>query len=241
MALNYTTYVAQLQNLMAISSASGDYTSFQTFLPGAIDYAEQRIYRELDLLATRVTDSTTQVSSGNRNFTLPTTTGTFLVVEEINIISSAGQTAASGTRNPLTFTSREFIDMYAPASTSNTGPPEYAAMVSNTAVILGPAPDGPYVAEVIGTQRPTPLASTNSSTILTQMLPDLFIAASMVFATGYQRDFGSQSDTPQASASWESQYQLLKQSANIEEVRKFYRGDAWTSKQPSPVAQPPRV
>ena len=241
MALNYTTYVSQLQNLMAISSASGDYASFTTFLPGCIDYAEQRIYRELDLLATRVTDATTSVSSGNRNYTLPTTTGTFLVVEGINIISSAGATATSGTRNPLLSTSREFIDACYPSATAVTDTPEYFAMVSNTQVILGPAPDAPYIAEVVGTQRPTALSSTNTTTILTTMLPDLFMAASMVFATAFQRDFGAQSDTPQASASWESQYQTLKGSAQVEEVRKFYRSQAWTSKLPSPVATPDRV
>lgn len=239
MALNYTTYVDQLSNLMVIGSTDA---SFQTFLPGCIDYAEQRIYRELDLLATQVVDATTTVSSGIRTFTLPTTDGTFVVVDNINIITPVGTDADDGTRAPLIPISREFIDATYPSAVSNTGVPMFYAMNSNTQVILGPSPDAAYVAEVIGTQRPTPLSSSNSSTFLTAYLPDLFMAASMVFASGYMRDFGSQgADNPGMSVSWEGQYSKLFNSAATEEARKKYESEAWTSNSPTPLAKPPRV
>ena len=51
MSINYTTYVDQITNIMAVKSTT---PQFQTMLPGMIDYAEQRIYRELDLLNTVV-------------------------------------------------------------------------------------------------------------------------------------------------------------------------------------------
>lgn len=236
--LNYTTYVAQISNLMVIPSTD---TNFQTMLPGMIDYAEQRMYRELDLLATRVTDSSNSLSSGNRNFSLPTTVGTFLVVENVNIITPSSATTTTGTRVPVTFTSRDFIDNIYPSGQSATGTPLYGAMVSNTAMIFGPSPDAAYPVEVIGTQRPSALSSANSSTILTQMLPDIFVAASMIFGSGYMRDFGSQADNPQQSVSWDSQYKMLMQSANIEEIRKKYQSVAWTNQIPSPTATPDRV
>lgn len=238
MSLTYTTYVAQLSNLMVIGSTD---PNFQTFLPGCIDYAEQRIYRELDLLTTEVTDATTSVSSGNRNFNLPTSAGTFLIVDDINVISPAGALADSGTRSQLFPTSRAFIDMVYPSGQNNTGVPQFWAMDGSGTVILGPSPDAPYVAEVIGTQRPTPLSSANSSTFLTAYLPDLFMAASMVFASGYMRDFGAQgADNPGMSVSWEAQYGKLFASANAEEARKRYEGQAWTSNSDTP-AQPARV
>ena len=53
---------------------------------------------------------------------------------------------------------------------------------------------------------------------------DLLIAASMVWVTGYQRNFGAQGNDPQYASSWEGQYQIAFKSANVEELRK-----KWTS------------
>ena len=51
----------------------------------------------------------------------------------------------------------------------------------------------------------------------------------MVFASGYQKNFGSQSDDPKMAMSWEDQYQKLMASANAEELRKKWAGPGWTS------------
>jgi len=53
MSLTYTTWLAQAANLAGTSTTN---PYLVTELPGAIDYAELRIYRDLDLLATRQTD-----------------------------------------------------------------------------------------------------------------------------------------------------------------------------------------
>lgn len=240
MSLNYTTYVDQLSNLMVQNSTD---TNFLTFLPGCIDYAEQRIYRELDLQTARVADASTTVSSGVRNFTLPTTTpnGNFVVVEQINILTPVTAGSSDGTRNPLTLVTKEYLDFAWPSATSNTGVPLFMAPLNQTTFILGPSPDAAYTAEVIGTIRPLPLSASNSSTFLTQSLPDVFMAASMVFASAYQRDFGPATDDPSKAGTWESQYRTLMQSANMEELRKRFMGAAWQPMTQSPTATPPRV
>lgn len=238
MSLNYQTFVQQISNLMVIGSTD---PNFLIMLPGMIDYSEQRIYRELDLLYTQETDASTQVSSGNRNFTLPTSIGTFITVDNLNIITPSGTAASAGTRIPVTPVDRSYIDLVYPSGQIGTGTPSYYAMASNTVILLGPAPDAPYYAEVVGIQRPVSLSSANSSTILTQYIPDVFIAASMVFAMGYQRDFGSQADNPGASQSWENQYQTLMKSASVEQARAKFQAEGWTSQSPSPTATPPRV
>lgn len=239
MALDYQSWVDQLANLMVVGSTDAN---FQTFLPGCRDYAEQRIYRELDLLATQVTDSTSVTSSGDRNFTLPTSVGVFITVDNVNIITPTGTAAAIGTRNPVIATAREFIDAVYPSGQNNTGVPQFYAMASDTQIIFGPSPDASYSAEVIGVQRPIPLSSANSSTFLTAYLPDVFMAASMIFASGYMRDFGGQgSDNPGMSVSWESQYKTLITSAQVEEARKKFQSEGWTSNEPTPLATPPRV
>src|SRR4051812_48127323 len=187
MPLNYTTYTAQLANLMVQDPTDAN---FVTFLPGAIDYAEQRIYRELDLQVTRVVDTTT-ASSASRNLDYPTAIGTYLVVEQINVITPVTALSSNGTRNPLTMVTKEYLDFAWPSAVTNQGVPLFFAPLDNDIVVLGPSPDAAYQAEFVGTQRPTPLSAFNSSTFLTQNLPDVFMAASMVFASAYQRDFGA--------------------------------------------------
>lgn len=231
MSLNYTTYVNQLSNLMVVPSTDANFT---TFLPGCIDYAEQRIYRELDLLNTRAVDATATFNSGSRNFTVPNSNGTFVVVETLSAIS-----LSSGTRNQLVPATKDFIDAVYP-NASFTGTPKFFATITSTYYIIGPAPNANYTAEVIGTIRPNALSSANSSTPITQYCPDLFMAASMVFAFGYQRDFGGESDDPKSGASWEQQYQSLIASAVQEQFRAKFQGSAWTPMAPSP-GPPPRV
>lgn len=231
MSINYASYTQQIANLLVFTSTE---TVFQTMLPGMIDYAEQRLYRELDLLATRVTDNSASTTVGGGTLALPTTIGTFLVVEQVNIVTAT-------TRVPLVYTSLDFVDLVSQPSATYLGVPEFYTMRDNATIQFSPTPDAVYSVSIRGTQRPTPLSSGNSSTILTQMLPDCMIAASMVFGTGFQRDFGAQTDNPQSPIAWESQYSKLMQSANVEELRKKYQSQAWTNQIPNPVVQPPRV
>lgn len=232
MTLTYTTYVNQLANLMVVPTTD---TNFLTFLPGCIDYAEQRIYRELDFLKTRVVDATSVFTAANRQFTLPSGTGTFIVVETMSAISQA----SSGSRHQMVPVTKEWIDAVYPNTTA-TGTPQYFAPVTDQLYLIAPVPSANFTAEVIGTQRPTALSSTNTTTFITTYCPDLFIAASMIFATGYQRDFGAETDDPKASQSWEAQYQALLGSANREQLRQRFEGAAWTPMTEAPV-QPPRA
>ena len=235
MSMDYTSYVNSLCNIMAITSTT---TQFQTVLPNIIDYAEQRMYRELDLLNTVVQNSSLTLSANNRNFTLPTNSpnSNFITVQSINVITPAGTVPSSGQRNQLQPVSRDYLYTVW-NSLSGAGVPQYFAMIDQFNIIVGPWPNANYNIEVIGTIRPQPLSATNPTTFLTQYLPDAFLSASMIFATGYQRDFGSQSDNPQQGQSWENQYQLLMQSAMAEELRKKFSGPGWTAY--SNVANPP--
>ena len=63
MSYTYTTYTAALAELMVTSDADANFTGI---LPSIIDYAEQRIYRELDLPYTNTTDSSATVTAGQR-------------------------------------------------------------------------------------------------------------------------------------------------------------------------------
>lgn len=232
MSLTYATWLTEISTLLAVDPTD---SNFLAIVPGMIDYGEQRIYRELDLLNT-VTRDTGTLTVGTRTFTLPSNNGRFVVTNGVNVITTAGTTIPdNGTRNQLVACSRDVLDMIWPSTTGATLPTMYAP-ITDQQFIVGPAPDAAYTVEVIGTIRPTPLSASNMTTYLTLYLPDLFIAACMIFGSGYQKNFGAQADTPQMAQSWETQYLKLFASANVEEQRKRYASGAWGSLQPTTIA-----
>ncbi len=244
MALNYSSFVSELATITAISSTvleSGD-NNFGGIIPAAVDYTEGRIYRELDLPVTSVTDTSVTMSSGVRSVSMSTTQGELLILQTVNIFTPAGATSSYATRVPLVPASQAVINtIYPSAASANTGQPEFFSRISDVELILGPTPDQAYGTEVIATVRPNPLSASNSSTWLTQNYPELMIAGAMIFMAGYMRDFGAQSDNPQMSQSWESQFNNLLQSAKSDSERMQYAGSAWTSQGDGPLATPPRT
>jgi len=233
--MNYNTYVTSLANLMAADPTTID---FQNFLPDCIAYAENRIYREIDLLNTVVVNGTQSLTAGVRIFPIPTngSAGIFYTVTGVNVITPAGVIPDKGVRNQLTAVSMDYLNSVWNSSQTLSLPQSFA-MVDQFNIIVGPWPDQSYGVEIIGTVQPSPLSSANPTTFLTTYLQDLFLAASMIFASGYMRDFGAQSDNPQQAASWESQYQTLFRSANLLELRKKWAGPAWTPFSSIPVSQ----
>jgi hypothetical protein len=231
--VDYTTYVSQLETMIVMDSTDVD---FPVILPAIINYAEMRIYRELDLISTVFRDTSVSLVTAHPNAAFPQT---FVTVQGVNVLTPFATDPTIAARNPLVPTSKEVI--YALWGNPNaTGLPQMYAMVDQFNAILGPSPDNFYTLEVYGTQRPIPLSVTNPTTFLTTYLYDLFLAASMVFASGYMRNFGAQQSDPQMSSSWETQYQALKASAMVEELRKKSWSDSWTAFSPTPLAQPPR-
>lgn len=234
MTLTYSSFVTDLANLLVIPPTD---TNYLTVLPNIIDDAEQRIYRELDLLSTIVRDQSGSLVANSRNFTFPQH---FVVCESLNLFTPATTTTA---RNQLVPVSREWMDYVWPNETPSVVPsvPQYYAMITDQQIIVGPSPDAAYVMEVVGTVRPTPLSATNTTTYLTLYLPDLFMTAALIFGYGYMKDYGAATDDPNAPGSWNSHYDKLFASANVEENRKKYAGAAWSPKQPAPLATPPRT
>lgn len=225
MSLTYAQYVADLANMIVVPATDPNYLAV---LPNIIDDAEQRIYRELNLLDTVVRDTSATLTGNSRNFTLPSSIGRFVTVTGINVFSPPG------VRNQLQPAWQKLIDFLYPNNAAVTSPsiPTRFAMVTDQTIILGPTPDANYGVEVIGTIRPTPLSGSNTTTYLSLYLPDLFLAASMVFAAGYQQNFSAMGDNPQQALSWEAHYKELFASANAEEIRKRYNQDLETRAQP---------
>jgi len=111
---------------------------------------------------------------------------------------------------------------------------------NDTTVIFGPWPDAGYSVEIVGTIRPASLSSGNTTTWISMNVPDLMLAASLIFVSGFQRNFGKISDEPQMAVTWQQQYDKHLDAAIVEEQRKRFAGPGWTSMSPTPVASTTR-
>lgn len=233
--LTYTQYVTQIATMAVVEESN---PAFQTILPQMITYAENRMYRDLDFLFTSISNTSYACTVGSRSISVPA--GTFVVPEQINVITPVGTASPdSGTRNPLLPVTKEFLDAVHGNSQSR-GLPRYFAVFDDYQFLLGPYPDAAYQVEIVGTIRPNSLSAGNPTTFISLYLPDLFIMASMIYVSAYQRNFGRANDDPQMAITYESQYQTLLKSALMEENRKKFEAAAWSSQSPSPVASPTR-
>src|SRR5271168_986733 len=226
MAFNFTQYQVELGTLMALTSANPALPPtdpyFAQILPAIIDQAEQRLYREIDPQSTRASATINVSAIGNPVVQLPTSPAVY-VVESMSI-----QALGNGSAPPITTPTlmspvdKNFIQATFPPAywTTAQGAPQFYYIQDQGTMLIGPAPDQLYSFFTIYTFRPTPLSATNPTTILTQIWPDLFLAASALYAAAYQKNFGSQSDDPKMAQSWENQYQTLLKGALDEEARK---------------------
>lgn len=233
--LTYSTYKTQIATLAVVDEND---SAFLTILPQTITYAENRMYRDLDFLFTSQAVTGYPLVQGSRSLTVPE--GTFVVTEQINIITPAGTINPNlGNRNPCLPVAKEFLDAVYGSSTA-TGLPKYFTAFNDNLYLVGPFPDQQYYVEIVGTYRPNSLSASNTETFISKYLPDVFIMASMVYISGYQRNFGRQSDDPQMAQSYETQYQTLLKGATVEEARKKFESSGWSSQSPAVVASPSR-
>jgi hypothetical protein len=192
----------------------------------------------VDFLGAVITTTGT-LSTGTRVFNW---SNSFFVVESLNVITPATATTAdAGTRNPVLPASREVCNYLYPSQTAS-GVPQYFGRVTQSTAVLAPFPDQAYTVEITGTQRPTPLSASNTTTFISTYLPDLMLAASMVYMSGYMQNFaGASSDNPAMAVNWEQHYNALLASAQVEESRKKFESEGWSAKNPSKIATPPRT
>jgi hypothetical protein len=227
--MNYLEYVDALQNLLETPSTEID---FLKLMPRIIEYAELRIYRELDFLVT-VQSSSANLTANALDQTVPTGV---IILRSMNVTGPNNKTV------PLLRVGTEFIDAFWPAGTPVPTPsvPQFYAMLTNTDVRVCPPPDSTYSANFVGTIRPAPMSSSNPTTFIGTNLPDLFIQASMVFASSYYQNYGAASEDPKMAMSWEQLYQTTFAGVNVETLRTKAASVSWTPYQPTPQANTAR-
>lgn len=263
--MNYNEITGALMTLAAVPQNSED-SNYERVLPAAFAYAEGRIYRELNFLATDIYTYQPLIANVREAVLSPDV----LTVQSVSVLTPVGLTVDSNSRrHPLERISHEALDMFWPQSSFKRGmpkkftifglrtqpdplpnpdppttqpqPPIFRPEGFNYWLRVMPTPDRSYLTEVYGGVQPQPLSQANPETFLSLRYPELFIACCMVFITGYQRDYGAQSDDPQRAMSWEAQYKALRDGIQLEASTQRSEGPSWTALQPAPLAQQPRA
>lgn len=247
MAITYSDLTTALGDLLVVqitsagSATPSNDTNFNNILPRIIDDAENRIYRELDFLYARKTDSSTSLTANSRIATLPTATN-FIVMQGVNVITPASTQPAAGTRNRLLLISSDMMDIIWPTEQdpSLNTVPQYATLLNTGELLVAPTPDAAYVLEYTGIYRPAQMSSSNTTTYLGTTYPDLYLAACMVFGMAYQKDADLPANAPpgQDVTKWENMYQERKKSAIEEAQRQKSQSTNWSPYSQTPLSTP---
>ncbi len=230
--MNYSQLTSALENILVDAAPS---TDFSNILPFAIQQTESDLYRILDILSCRTSDTSVALTPSSRNATCPSTIS---VVEGISYLTPVGNTPPTAARNPLTRASLDFIDMMYGASEASTGTPLYFAMKSDTAIVIAPTPTSAWKLEITGTAQPAAMSVSNTTTFLGNQFPDLLLAGCMVFLTAWQQNFGASSDNPQMAVSWGSTYERLLKPALEFVQRQKSQDPGWNPFSPTPLSTP---
>ena len=254
--LSYNQYIQSLAG-MAVYGAS-EISGIWAFtdappqlqVPMILNYAELRIQRDLDMLPAQSSNIYT-LTPNNYIFQLPV--DDFIIVQRAAIVTLSGSTVAAVA--PLVQTSQEFIqNVY--GGTFNAGQPEYYAMIGDVfggnedtfnQIALGPTPNYAYSIRIHGLTRMPSLykyatsgLADTSYTYISAYYPDMFIMASMIYISAFQRNFSATSDDTQMGMTYEKQYQILRLAAIDEENRKKSQGSGWSSYSTPTAATPTR-
>lgn len=239
--LTWNTYVQQIATMMVVQTTTtngvvvGVDPDTNTVMPQALQYAELRVQRDLDLLSARTSRSYTLTAGSNQ---LVLSASDFVAVETMMVNNGINTT-------PVLPSSLEFIqNVYGDAS--STGVPAYFAMYggdlssggsTSNYIQYGPYSPSAYSATITGMVRLASLYSFATSALagtgvtwMSSYVPDLLIQASMIYISEFQRNFSAVSNDPQMPGIYEQQYEALLGGAKAENSRSKFEASAWSSK-----------
>lgn len=205
MISSYTTLVEAIKD-----KAEDEGTEFALYIPVAIDLAEERLFRDLDLpelekekTGTLTTGSTTLEKPSEYEF------GVYLSI--LNTTTNK--------RSILKKKTKSFILDYWPDFTVE-GTPKYYGDNTVTSFILVPTPDSdyPYILRYI--EKPAKLSVSNPTNYFIENCKDILFAACMSEMAEFMKAFNQKQI-------WDSDYVVLRDTWNLEQIR--YRRDGETS------------
>lgn len=197
---NYATLIQALKN-----EAENDGIEFSEFLPTAVDLAEEKLFRELEL--PELEEDIQNTITGGTNF----------IIKPLNYrITDALQIKDSNNKFvTLKKKLASFIRDYWPDETA-TGTPKYYADKSETQFVIAPTPASTLTYILRCVKQPSKISQTNTTNYFVNRCPDLLFYACMLELCKFMKAW---SQVPV----WEAKYAKAQESWNVEAMR--YRRD----------------
>lgn len=219
-----TTFSSLLQNVIQISEDDG--AEFASYIPTAVQIAEERLYKELDLpdLETTVV---TNCNQGAVSVPLPNTSDMleFILAKDL----------ATGESRILQKKNVDFIEDYWPDPNEQEFPKYWAWSIkgpffsstgvktpTDPTVRLVPTPNVPLSLSYRGYAKPPLLAQTNQRNYFTEKCPQILFAAVMVEMAKFMKAWSQVSI-------WDADYNGKASAWNINMSR--FRGDGQQANQ----------
>jgi len=195
-----TSYTTLKNNLIRVTE--DDSIEFLQYIPTAIDLAEEKLFRELDI------PDLDKEETGN----LDVGSNTLIKPDNYKWSLSFGIVDPTEGYIPLERKTRDYIRDYWPL-TSNTKRPKYYAEKDKDVFLLAPTPDDTYEFILDYVERPPSLVeNTNETNYFTDNCPDILFYATMIEAVEFQKAW-SQIQV------WKQQYIEGAQSWNIQAAK----------------------
>lgn len=215
----YSEFTTRLAATMVADQADAD---FVTMLPQVIDHAEKRILRDLDPWQFRKGAPVTVVGSSGYASTpadlwMPHVLSTY----------------DGGVVKPLERRQIHYLWMYW-NNALGKGAPKYWAWDADAGRLLIVPPQDNQPLFLHYTYRPAPLSASNPETWISKQYPDLLFNAAMIFAAGYQRNYGS-GDDPNQEPFWTKEYNAALKEAQRQQAY-MKAGSAFEISSTAPVA-----
>lgn len=205
-----TSYDTLLQAVQ--DAAEDDSAEFVAFIPDAIDLAEERLFRELDLMDLELKATGATV---NNVYLIPKPAG-YQFANYFSIVSG-GRTKILKKRRD------DFIQDYWPDLTV-TGEPKYYSDSSATNFIVVPTPSTNYAYTIKYSAKPTKLSVSNETNYYTDNCQDMLYYATMVEMSKFMKAW-------QEIAVWDGVFTSSVQDWNLNALRKR-RDDGETPQNP---------
>lgn len=178
-----------------IEAAEDDGAEFAAYLPRAVDLAEKRLFKDLDL------PDLEQKASGNLN----TGSAVFIKPEGYTFGNFVYITDQNGKRKLLKKRREDFIQDFWPDPTE-LGEPRYYGDSLETGFLIAPTPDFDYAYEIKYTSKPQGLSTSNQTNYFTRRCSELLYYATVIemlkFMKAYEQIGTWQQDYSDAALKW---------------------------------------
>lgn len=196
---SYNTLIQAIKD-----EAEDDGVEFSSFIPVAIDIAEDKLFRELDL-PELLENAAGNLTVNSSSLTKPTG---YEFAEHFIV-------TVSGVKKVLKKKQDSFCQEYWPNETVYDVPKYYSDNTITTFRIV-PTPSTNYVYEIKYTRKPTKLSTSNATNYYVDNCQDILFAASMIEMSKFMKAW---TQIPV----WQETYNTLQEAWNVQQMR--YRRD----------------